>query len=677
MINNTENKDFLGKSRMNLFSLLLTTIDQYHHTYYVLVYPELLEQLWIQLYRYLPGPSMGPKLSSDLSTNIELSVSIDNLELLYHKNQLVCRASLTLFAEWPVTDSRVTESTLVDMAGGGVRLDVDKVWHPQLVIKGAFRHDRFHQRLELRNLYAGSNSFSKSTNPTNSLNRAQAGLAARGLPNESSIQSIRSHNRAKMLKVVPDGDGPNYSFMESIVVEVPCQEPKKFHHIGAIVCPVWIKQEGFMKTQPIIKWTERKCCLLSNDVQRKSSYLSVTKRYDEHIDKSGPDQSLGINICFSQSGRILQGSLPPMLLVLISIILLWTNQLGTHNLSCTQLILFLFSISFWLWMNEQNLNNSKLSGFLNVWCLMCSSSICLIYLFVLIHHRFVCRFLQRKYQHLNRLSSFGLNQNKTTTTGFNAEGPVNERMNGPGLIQTYGCCGNCGGCPDSCTSCVAGRTSTGFISSNGTAVCYSNSSCGLSGGSGHACQAIPILQTNPSANNSPGPLGFTQAMGQSTNKRENYGDNYLCSGSSESGNGVNNGTFHGLRWRNSRRVNNVNLLGGDLNQPDCHVCQSHFLTDNNNDNHANLSSSPTAAAFNVFCRHQHLCGSSVTPCINVHNFNVNNYPSSYCLTGLKTLITVCFCIMSTIYWISIFAQGTLPETCLGISLCQIIETNRS
>lgn len=45
--------------------------------------------------------------------------------------------------------------------------------------------------------------------------------------------------------------------------------------------------EGFMKTQPIIKWTERKCCLLSSDVQRKSSYLSVTKRYDEHIDKSG------------------------------------------------------------------------------------------------------------------------------------------------------------------------------------------------------------------------------------------------------------------------------------------------------------------------------------------------------------------------------------------------------
>lgn len=45
--------------------------------------------------------------------------------------------------------------------------------------------------------------------------------------------------------------------------------------------------EGFMKTQPTIKWTERKCCLLSNDVQRKSSYLSVTKRYDEHIDKSG------------------------------------------------------------------------------------------------------------------------------------------------------------------------------------------------------------------------------------------------------------------------------------------------------------------------------------------------------------------------------------------------------
>lgn len=122
-----------------------------------------------------------------------------------------------MFAEWPVTDSRVTESTLVDMAGGGVRLDVDKVWHPQLVIKGAFRHDRFHQRLELRNLYAGSNSFSKSTNPTNSLNRAQAGLAARGLPNESSIQSIRSHNRAKTLKVVPDGDGPNYSFMERFV----------------------------------------------------------------------------------------------------------------------------------------------------------------------------------------------------------------------------------------------------------------------------------------------------------------------------------------------------------------------------------------------------------------------------------------------------------------------------
>ncbi|KAH8859434.1 hypothetical protein KSF78_0006939 [Schistosoma japonicum] len=51
--------------------------------------PELLEQLWIQLYRYLPGPSMGPKLSSELSASIALSVSIDNLELLHNKNQLI------------------------------------------------------------------------------------------------------------------------------------------------------------------------------------------------------------------------------------------------------------------------------------------------------------------------------------------------------------------------------------------------------------------------------------------------------------------------------------------------------------------------------------------------------------------------------------------------------------
>ncbi|KAK4469135.1 hypothetical protein MN116_006718 [Schistosoma mekongi] len=645
--------------------------------------PELLEQLWIQLYRYLPAPSMGPKLSSELSASISLSVSIDNIELLYDKNQLVCRASLTLFAEWPVTDSRVTESTLVEMVGGSVRLDVDKVWHPQLVIKGAFRHDRFHQRLELRNIYAVSNTLSKSTNPSNSLNRAQTGTASRGLPNESSVQSIRSHNRGKTLKIIPDGNGPNYAFMESMVVEVACQEPKKFHHIGAVICPIWIKQEGFMKTQPVIKWTERKCCLISNDVQRKSFYLSVTKRYDEHIDKSGPDQSLGINICFSQNGRILQGSLPPLLLVLISITLLWTNQMNAYNLHCIQLTLFILSITFWLWINEQTSDHSKLSGFLNVWCLMCSSVICLIYLFVSIHHRLFCRFLQRKHQQLDRFSTLGLNQNKTPTTGFNTEATVNDRLNGPRLMQNYGCCGNCGTCPESCTSCLAGRTSTEFISSNGTAVCYSNSSCGLSGGSGHACQGISILQSNATANNSPGPIGFTQTMGLSGNKRENYGDNYLCSGSSESGNGVNNGTFRGLRWRNSRRSNNVNLLGIDLNQSDCHVCQSHYLNDNNNsNNNANLSPPPPpppppTAAVVALCRHQHICNPSVLPCMNVYNFNVNNYPSSYCLTGLKTFITVCFCLMSTIYWISIFAQGTLPDTCLGVSLCQLIETNRS
>ncbi|CAH8838614.1 unnamed protein product [Trichobilharzia szidati] len=630
--------------------------------------PELLEQLWIQLYRYLPGPSMGPKLSSELSPSITLSVSVDNLELIHDRNQLICRASLTLFAEWPVTDSRVAESSLVDMVGGGVRLDVDRVWHPQLVVKGAFKHDRFHQRLELRNTYTGGNTLPKPTNPTNSLNRVQSGFASRGLPNESTVQSIRSHNRGKTLKVVPEGDTPNYAFTESMVVEVACQEPKRFHHIGAIVCPIWIKQEGFMKTQPVIKWTERKCCLVSSDVHKKSSYLSVTKRYDEHIDKSGPDQSLGINICFSQSGRIFQGSLPPLLLVLISITLLWTSQLGTQNLSCTQLLLFLLSIVFWLWMNGQNLDNSTSTGFLNVWCLLCSCSIGVVYLFTLIHYRFVCRFLRKKYQQLDRLSSFGLNHNKPST--------VNDRINGPVSIQGYGCCGNCGACPDSCTSCIAGRTSTGFVSSNGTAVCCSNSSCGLSAGSGHACQGLPILQTNATANNSPGPMGFTQTMGLSVSKRETYGENYLCSGSSESGNGINNGTFRGLKWRNLRRTNNnggsnnnnnnnnpnPNLLGVDLNQSDCHVCQSHLI---------DTSLSPPTA--NLLPRNQYLPVSQFT---SVYNFNVNNYPSSYCLTGLKTLLTTCFCLMSTIYWISIFAQGTLPETCLGVSVCQIIEVDR-
>ncbi|CAH8500101.1 unnamed protein product [Heterobilharzia americana] len=554
--------------------------------------PELLEQLWIQLYRYLPGPSMGPKLSSEHSASISLSVSVDSLELVYNKNQLICRASLTLFAEWPVTDSRVAESSLIDMVGGGVRLDVDRVWHPQLVIK------------ELRNSYTGSNGLPKSTNPTNSLNRPQPGFASRGLPNESTVQSIRSHNRGKTLKVVPEGDVQNFAFTESMVVEVACQEPKKFHHIGAIVCPIWIKQEGFMKTQPVIKWTERKCCLISSDVQKKSSYLSVTKRYDEHIDKSGPDQSLGINICFSQSGRLFQGSLPPLLLVLISITLLWTNQLGTQNLSCMQLILFLCSVAFWVWMNGQNLDNSKSAGFLNVWCLLCTSSIGLIYLFVLIHHCFVCRFLRRKYQQLDRLSSFGLNQNKSTA--------INERINGPVSVQGYGCCGNCTTCPDSCASCIAGRTSTGFVSSNGTAVCCSNSSCGLSGGSGHVCQGLPILQTSATANNSPGPMGFTQTVGLSGNKRDNFGDNYLCSGSSESGNGVNNGTFRGLRWRNSRRTNNNNLLGVDFSQPECHICRSHLID--------NSLLPPT-----VTQNHQ----LPNTLYKNVYNFNVNNYPSTF------------------------------------------------
>ncbi|CAH8488440.1 unnamed protein product [Schistosoma turkestanicum] len=248
-----------------------------------------------------------------------------------------------------------------------------------------------------------------------------------------------------------------------------------------------------------------------------------------------PDQSLGINICFSQTSRIFQGSLPPVLLVLISILLLWTNQLGTQNLICTQCILFLLSITFWLWINEQHLNNAKLFGCLSVWCFMCSSTIFFIYLFVLIHHRLVCRFLQRKSQQLDRFSSLGLSHNhnnhninhnqKTTSSGFNADGPIHERMmNGLGLMQNYGCCGNCDACLDSCTSCLAGRTSTGFISSNGTAVvCYSNSSCGLSGGSSHACQAMPILSTNQTVNNnnnnSPGPIGLNQSMGLPTNKR--------------------------------------------------------------------------------------------------------------------------------------------------------------
>ncbi|TGZ75620.1 hypothetical protein CRM22_000262 [Opisthorchis felineus] len=630
--------------------------------------PELLQQLWNQLYRFLPGPAVAPQLPSELAINVDVSVSVDNVELRHTDNGLVCHASLTILSEWPVTDARVADSRLMELINGGVRLDADRVWHPDLVIVGSYHFQRLTRRLELRTSPSGLEATSSGLQTKGSLNRPNLAQPS-GTPRISSSFSqqdpsgdstLRQTPRRELTKLTGSGsggEGPHYALVESYSVEVACSQPKRLTHVGATLCPIWIRQDGSRQTQPAIKWTERRGCLLSEDTMQATSHVTLTKLFESHIDKQGSDHNLGINLCFAQTGRMIHNCLVPLILAITSLILLWNGPIGTRESTWLQLALLILMSGLWTWLNQSNPTHTGLFGLIGVWCLICFLFILVSVCLAVVHERWVCRtLLRQRRRRLTRPPSTSLLQAKGPT----ALGPpvgLNPNPNG-GCFQSCACGSSSGTCPESCMNCSTvpgGRASAGgFMPVNGSNGVYcSNSSCG--GASGHGCGVgLGTLAGANTASNSPAPMGFSaQPMGMGTTKLDTYAENFICSGNSDPGNGPLNDTFHGFRWRNGpfgRRSNGVGRIGVDL--AECQLCSCPFST-----------------------TQPHQCtGSPAPPYTSVSGSVPPTLPSNCCVNAIRSAITVLFVLTSAIFWITVLAQGTVPDACLGASLCQLVSS---
>ncbi|VDP67006.1 unnamed protein product [Echinostoma caproni] len=607
-----------------------------------------------------------------MSISVNMAVSVDNVELIRSHNGPACRASLTVLAEWPVTDARVADSRLVDLMNGAVRLDVNRVWHPELVIPGSYRVQTLAQRLELRadtgtvdgsttspkasGTLARTNLVSKAHSP--GPGRLQSNFSPRENVEETQKAGSRISTRVGVHKPTGNSEGPRYVYVESMAVEATCNQPKKLSQVAAILCPILIRQGGLMHVQPSIKWTERKSCLITENVQRRISHITVTKLFGQYIDRQGADHSLGVNICFPQTSRIVQYSLAPVFIVLASLLISWNGPIGTHIITWLQLTLLLTITGLWIWLSGQEIGVNGRPGLLDIWLLICVISICLTSCLAILEQRWSSRIIRQRQRRCLRTPSLSLLQNKAATVPGTPALNVNSALTA-GCFQGCACGGSSSGtCPDNCISCAGmqGRASGGFVSPNGTSGVYcSNSSCGASG---HVCPGLGTHGQGNSSSNSPAPMGFSpQPMGLGATKLDTYNDGFLCSNSTEPRNGGTGGAFRGLRWRtmgNSRRSNtNVNpaLTGMDL--PDCQICLCH-------------PGSQSAAI---------QPGSPAPPYTSVCSSISSHVPTNCCLKILKTALTISYLLIGTIFWITVLALGTVPEACLGASVCQPMITD--
>lgn len=59
---------------------------------------------------------------------------------------------MRLIASWPIMDAKISDSTLVRMAGGSVLLDAERVWRPRVMVDGARNMHLMARRLELQSV---------------------------------------------------------------------------------------------------------------------------------------------------------------------------------------------------------------------------------------------------------------------------------------------------------------------------------------------------------------------------------------------------------------------------------------------------------------------------------------------------------------------------------------------
>ncbi|KAL5112341.1 hypothetical protein TcWFU_006544 [Taenia crassiceps] len=287
---------------------------------------EVIQQFWKQLYSQLPDPALPNRLSNGQQISVRISVAIDSAEFGHTYDDYVCRVTIRLTASWPVVDAKISDSTLVRMAGGSLLLDAERVWRPRVMVSGARHMNLFSRRLELQ-------SFVKSSPPHRAL-----------LQNPDSEYAASSETVATQST---SNRHPVYVMSEIFNVEVLCSAPTIRHYLGAIHCPIIFNQETFHRENSDYVWQDRTTCTLSPKAAEKIAYVTLSTVESENTASGGSRSGLAINLCFNLTAPVLRAALPALMFTLLSFTLLWSLPCGPQLISIAQGGLNLLCLATW------------------------------------------------------------------------------------------------------------------------------------------------------------------------------------------------------------------------------------------------------------------------------------------------------------------------------------------
>ncbi|CDS40733.1 conserved hypothetical protein [Echinococcus multilocularis] len=287
---------------------------------------EVIHQFWKQLYSQLPDPALPNRLSNGQQMGVKISVAINSAEFGHTYDDYVCRATVRLVASWPIMDTKISDSTLVRMAGGSVLLDAERVWRPRVMVSGARHISLFSRRLELQ-------SFVKSSPPQRVL--LQNPDPEYAASSEAAATQSTSSRR------------PIYVMSEIFNVEVLCSTPNIKNYLGAIHCPIIFHQETFHRENSDYVWQDRTTCTLSPKAAEKIDYVTVSTVESDKSVSGESRSSLAINLCFNPTTLVLRAAFPALMFTLLSFILLWSLPCNPQLISITQGGLNLLCLATW------------------------------------------------------------------------------------------------------------------------------------------------------------------------------------------------------------------------------------------------------------------------------------------------------------------------------------------
>uniref|UniRef100_A0A0X3PZE1 Neur_chan_LBD domain-containing protein n=1 Tax=Schistocephalus solidus TaxID=70667 RepID=A0A0X3PZE1_SCHSO len=581
--------------------------------------PELMQQLWKQLYNQLPDPNLPNRHPSGQRLTIRMAVVIESVEFGHAYDDYFCRVTLRLTASWPVVDARIAESSAV--LGEEVLLDASRVWHPEVSVPGARRLEHLSRRLELQSLLDLHRPTPKTTRSQNQIQMQQQQQLPTDMTGDYASDDPLADDGTSPVKKTPPGrrremQAPLFSLSESINVEVLCSSPNVKNYLGSIHCPIFLKHETFARERPEFAWQDRTGCSVTEQANAKLSYATVSSKYSPAapgVSLEGEDTqpSLTVNLCFNPTGQVLRAAVPGFIFVCLSFLLLWSLSCGLQVVSLAQGLLVLLALVAWSCSTNGLLSKAARFSLIDAWFLVCFIFISATFLFTLVEHRRLERILKKRQMQQQRRIYAALSASVVAAAAATKLPPS---LGGGGSGgSNCGCGGGCCGCAGYCPA-----------SANGY----------MLQGPG---------QTNPLGNSSPAPplslLHQASPPGAMPTKLDLCGEAYLRSASCELAKDSSAIMSMGTALR-LRCAKNGGLGVFETNDSNLGLMKSQYAA----------TSSPATSGL-------------LQP--------LSPVPPSYCTTMFAAVVPILFLLTTIIFWGSLGAQGTVPKECLtGSVLCQ-------